>query len=90
MRNTSVLIEERPLSPRSQTEIVQGQIRLQLRDIIDDLDGKWVNAQALAYLVRIKCPDIDGKAMGEYLKRMNLKTRTVRTTIYLCTKQFSD
>ena len=85
---------EPKVSERSQTELLQDEIRRCLRSIISDNDGKWTNAQGLAELAKVRYPQLSehftGKSIGEYLKRMNLKTKTIEATLYLCQKQFPD
>jgi len=89
-----LIMKEKKVSERAQTELMQDEVRQCLRDVISDLDGKWTNAQGLAELAKTKYPQLGehftGKSIGEYLKRMNLRTRTIETTFYLCQKLYAD
>ncbi len=79
---------------RARAEILQKQIRHCVRTIISELDGKWTNAQGISELAKTKYPHLAknfcGKSVGEYLKHMSLKTKTIEATLYLCRKQFAD
>lgn len=83
--------ENKPLSARAQEEIRQSEIRVCLREVVTQYDGKWTTAESLAIFAKAKnqklAPYINSKNVSEYLKTMHLPKKKILTQMYLCKKQ---